>query len=428
MHWLLLCSLSLRPTGQSHVAVRRKLIAVLTTLLTFSCSDLANTTSAKDLVSSGIRDSKQGMILNWLVTVAQAATPPNDHSDPVNRTGNRALAGGAVLTPITPIDPGLKAQADALSGWRTAVDNAPAPAPSTANGSALSSSSSLSSPVQGVTPTEIRFGMSSPFSGAAKESGHNLMVGVETAFDQVNEAGGIYGRRLKLVAEDDGYEPARTTEVMNKLYERDKVFGYLCNFGTATASVAAPFALERKMLFFGAFTGSTVLRHDPPDRYVFNYRAAYGEETAAILHYLVMVRRFRPDQIMVFAQDDGFGDSGYDGVQKEVRRLYGAKPVDVLRVGYKRNTVDVSNGVSQILARRTTLKAVIMVATYRAAAKLVEKTRDDMPGLTYTDVSGVGSTSLADELMLLGPKYATGVIVTQIVPAVDSYFDGCVGL
>jgi branched-chain amino acid transport system substrate-binding protein len=64
---------------------------------------------------------------------------------------------------------------------------------------------------------------------------------------------------------------------------------------------------------------------------------------------------------------------------------------------------------------------VVMVATYRAAAKFIEKTHDLFPGLVYTNVSFVGSTALAEELMLLGPKYAAGVIVTQVVPAVDGY-------
>jgi branched-chain amino acid transport system substrate-binding protein len=53
--------------------------------------------------------------------------------------------------------------------------------------------------------------------------------------------------------------------------------------------------------------------------------------------------------------------------------------------------------------------------------KFIEKTRDIYPGMIYTNVSFVGSTALADELMLLGPRYANGVIVTQVVPAVDSY-------
>jgi ABC-type branched-subunit amino acid transport system substrate-binding protein len=62
-----------------------------------------------------------------------------------------------------------------------------------------------------------------------------------------------------------------------------------------------------------------------------------------------------------------------------------------------------------------------MVPAYRAAAKFIEKTRDLYPDMIYTNVSFVGSTALADELMLLGPRFAKGVIVTQVVPAVDSY-------
>jgi branched-chain amino acid transport system substrate-binding protein len=62
-----------------------------------------------------------------------------------------------------------------------------------------------------------------------------------------------------------------------------------------------------------------------------------------------------------------------------------------------------------------------MVATYRAAAKFIERTRDLYPKMIYTNVSFVGSTALKDELMLLGPSYADGVIVTQVVPAIDGY-------
>jgi branched-chain amino acid transport system substrate-binding protein len=82
--------------------------------------------------------------------------------------------------------------------------------------------------------------------------------------------------------------------------------------------------------------------------------------------------------------------------------------------------VDVDDAVAQLQQkRRIPIKAVIMVPTYRAAAKFIEKTRDLYPDVIYTSVSFVGSTALADELMLLGKKYATGVIVTQVVPAVD---------
>ena len=61
------------------------------------------------------------------------------------------------------------------------------------------------------------------------------------------------------------------------------------------------------------------------------------------------------------------------------------------------------------------------MSTYRAAAKFIEKTRDANPGMIYSNVSFVGSTALAEELMLLGPRFASGVIVTQVVPAVAGY-------
>jgi hypothetical protein len=65
-----------------------------------------------------------------------------------------------------------------------------------------------------------------------------------------------------------------------------------------------PYALERRALFFGAFTGAGLLRRDPPDRYVFNYGASYAEETDAVVRYLVKMRGLRPEQLAVFAQQD----------------------------------------------------------------------------------------------------------------------------
>jgi ABC-type branched-subunit amino acid transport system substrate-binding protein len=181
------------------------------------------------------------------------------------------------------------------------------------------------------------------------------------------------------------------------------------------------------MLFYGAFTGAGLLRRDPPDRYVFNYRASYAEETDAVVRYLVKVRRLKPQQIAVFAQQDSYGDAGFAGVTKAIRSLQGGDESTILRLNYKRNTVDVDEAVSQLKAatqlkkNRIPIKAVIMVPAYRAAARFIEKTRDLYPDMIYTSVSFVGSTALASELMLLGQKYATGVIVTQVVPAIDGH-------
>ena len=293
----------------------------------------------------------------------------------------------------------------------------------------LGQEGSVNSAVRGVTDSEIRFGISAPLTGPAKELGQHMKQGIEAAFSVANAKGGVYGRQLRLVAADDGYEPTRTAMTMKQLYEKDEVFGLVGNVGTPTAVVALPYALDRKMLFFGAFTGAGLLRNDPPDRYVFNYRASYAEETAAVVNYLVKVRRLLPEQIAVFAQQDAYGDAGFTGVEKAIRSLRGGNESPILRLNYQRNTVDVDDAVAQLqqrnaqlqLKRHFPIKAVIMVPTYRAAAKFIEKTRDLYPDMIYTSVSFVGSTALADELMLLGKKYATGVIVTQVVPAVDGH-------
>jgi ABC-type branched-subunit amino acid transport system substrate-binding protein len=275
--------------------------------------------------------------------------------------------------------------------------------------------------IRGVTGNEIRLGISAPFTGSAKELGNQMKLGIQTAFNLINDSGGMHGRQLKLVAADDGYEPTRTAETMQELYEKKQVFGFIGNVGTPTAVVGLPYALERKMLFFGAFTGAGLLRRDPPDRYVFNYRASYAEETDAVVRYLVKVRGLRPEQIAVFAQQDAYGDAGFAGVAKAMRALRGGNEGAILRLDYKRNTVDVDDAVARLRGHKPPIKAVVMVPTYRAAAKFIEKTRDIYPTMIYTNVSFVGSTALADELMLLGPRYANGVIVTQVVPAVDSY-------
>jgi ABC-type branched-subunit amino acid transport system substrate-binding protein len=309
---------------------------------------------------------------------------------------------------------------------------APSPSPSLAAVIAPSSATAATAPTaplpqplptstaRGVTASEIRFGIVGPFSGPTKELGRQMKLGIDAAFNRANDAGGVEGRMLKLISADDGYEPSRTADAMKQLYDKEQVFGFIGNVGTPTAAVAVPFALERRTLFFGAFTGANILRNDPPDRYVFNYRASYAEETAAVVHYLIKLRRLQPKQIAVFAQQDSYGDAGFAGVAKAFRSL-GLNDATILRLNYKRNTVDVDDAVNQLKAQKLQIRAVVMVASYRAAAKFIEKTRDLFPGLIYSNVSFVGSTSLAEELMLLGPRYASGIIVTQVVPAVGGY-------
>jgi ABC-type branched-subunit amino acid transport system substrate-binding protein len=310
----------------------------------------------------------------------------------------------------------------------------------------------------------IRFGLIAPFTGANKDFASELKLGVETAFAAANEAGGVNGKYLRLIVADDGYDPTRTPDIAKAMVEKDHVFGFISNFGTATSAAILPYVLEHKLIFSGAFSGGGVLRREPPDRYVFNYRASYAEETEAVVRYLVKAQRLRPDQIAVFAQDDAFGDAGYAGVEKAIRALDDSGQVKVLHMRYARNTIDVAGaiealrqhhdsvtttlkkvrervGVAKNVAEgdggrphpiyrektvkvqksETGIKAIVMVATYRAAAKFVEKARELYPDMIFTNVSAVGSNNFSEELKLLGPRFSKGVIVTQVTPDPEGY-------
>ena len=376
----------------------------------------------------------QLIVDKFTAVIAEASTNDTERSDLTQLLDRNVANGrGAVTSGQTDCRQADRQLADLERSIAApalpAVIAPPAPAAAPSVASSFSAATAATAPtapvpagpaVRGVTDREIRFGIAAPFSGSSKELGRQMKLGIDTAFNRVNDAGGIEGRMLKLIAADDGFEPTRTADAMKQLYEKDQVFGMIGNVGTATAAVALPYALDRRMLFFGAFTGANVIRHDPPDRYVFNYRASYAEETDAAVRYFVKMRRIPPRQIAVFAQQDAGGDAGFAGVAKSFRSL-GASDSGILRLNYQRNTVDVDDAVNQLKAQKVPIKAVVMISAYRPAAKFIEKTRDLFPGLLYSNISFVGSTVLADELMLLGPRYAAGAIVTQVVPAVSGY-------
>ena len=243
-----------------------------------------------------------------------------------------------------------------------------------------------------------------------------MQTGIETYFQHINDsAGGIHGRKLKLLCLDDGYDPKRCAEKMNEMLTARPVFAFVGNVGTPTAEVSVPLVLQHKRVLFGAFTGAGLLRRDPPDRYVFNYRASYAEETSAIVNYLLTARSIKPDQIAVFAQQDAYGDAGFNGVAKALRKV-GFDQERIIRVGYERNKTNVDEAVDGLLKHKDRIKAVVMVPTYGPAAAFIKCVRDEGMNPIFANVSFVGSNALAEALKEIAPGYSQGVIVTQVVP------------
>ena len=130
---------------------------------------------------------------------------------------------------------------------------------------------------------EVRLGMSTAMTGPASVLGREMRLGVLAGLERANRAGGVHGFNLRLITLDDGYEPVRTAPNMRQLLESDNVLAIIGNVGTPTAIAAVPIANEEKTLFFAGFTGAGVLRKNPPDHYVINYRASYAEETGSMI-------------------------------------------------------------------------------------------------------------------------------------------------
>ena len=268
----------------------------------------------------------QSVIEKFAALIRDAASNEAQRSD-LAQLFDRSVADGRNLVTTGRLD--CKAAERRLADLEQSLSpSAPAPAAAapTAPAFAAAPPPAVSfgnpvSPVRGVSDSEIRFGITAAFTGPVRERGRQMKIGIDTAFNRVNETGGIGGRTLKLIAADDGNEPARTLQAVRQLYEKDQIFGIIGSIGTATAAVAVPYALERRMLFFGAYTGGNVVRRDPPDRYVFNYRPSYAEEADAAVRYLVKMRRIPVRQIAVFAQQDDLGDAGFAGVAKAYRAL-----------------------------------------------------------------------------------------------------------
>lgn len=255
----------------------------------------------------------------------------------------------------------------------------------------------------GVTDTQILIGQSAPLTGPASQLGIRLRLGMDAYFKSVNADGGVDGRQIKLVSLDDGYEPNRTIANTKQLIDGDKVFALLGYVGTPTTLAAKPIIDAAKIPLLGPFTGAMGLR-EPVDRYIFNIRASYNDETRQIVDNFLFLGL---KKVAVFYQDDAYGKAGLSGVEKALA-AHGLKPVATGTV--KRNTVDVAAALKSILPAQPDL--IVQIGTYTEAAAFIKQARAQGYGGQFANVSFVGSEALAKAL---GPA-GNGIMITQVVP------------
>jgi ABC-type branched-subunit amino acid transport system substrate-binding protein len=256
----------------------------------------------------------------------------------------------------------------------------------------------------GVSSDAIVFGQAAPLGGPASALGLGMRAGILAAFEEMNRAGGVHGRKLKLTSLDDGYEPDRAIAQTKKLIEEDKVFALIGPVGTPTSKAAQPIATAAHVPFIGPFTGAGFLR-DPKLDNVINIRASYDAETEAWIRHLT--EDLKVKKIAIFFQDDAFGRAGYDGVKKAMDK----RGMQLVAEGtYERNTVAVKSALLTI--KRAEPEAVVMVGAYKPCAEFIKLARKVEFNPAFVNISFVGASALAKELGAEGK----GVIVSQVVP------------
>lgn len=256
----------------------------------------------------------------------------------------------------------------------------------------------------GILEDRIVFGQAAALEGSAAALGTGMQLGIRAAFEEANRAGGIHGRTLELVSENDGYEPGRSIEVVRKLINQDKVFALIGAVGTPTATATQPIAMEAGVPFVGAFTGAGFLRNAELGNVV-NIRASYGAETERWMQTLVDEQRKK--RIAILYQDDAFGRAGLSGAQAALER----RGMDfVVKGTYQRNTTAVKAALLEI--RKADPDAVVMVGAYKPIAEFIKVARSIDFEPSFVNISFVGSDALSSELGEDGEN----VIISQVVP------------
>lgn len=215
----------------------------------------------------------------------------------------------------------------------------------------------------GVTDTEITIGLFGPMSGQLAAFGLDPVQAARMWYEEVNKKGGIHGRKIKVIVEDDKCSPADAVAVVKKFATVDKTF--MANGGSCSAAAVATqeFATREKfpMVMLNAAGDAAVI---PPTRYVFG---AFGGTQRAVGGTIMefAIKELRGKKIAYIADDNDFGNANW-AVAKAVAERMGSQVVAVERI--PPNITDVT---APLLKIRAANPDVIVSTSYPAATVLI---------------------------------------------------------
>lgn len=268
---------------------------------------------------------------------------------------------------------------------------------------------------------DIRIGMSAAFRGAAAGLGSELYRGAQAYYSEVNARGGIFGRSITVVALDDGYNPDPCIRNTIHLLDREKVF-LLSNYvGTPTLTRALPVIkqyADQHVVLVGNFTGAQPQREAPYVDQVFNIRASYRQEMAALVErfWQAGARRFG-----VYYQIDAYGRSGTDGVARALAARNAKIVAEATYVRGAKFEEDMSIAVKAL--REAGTEVALCTGAYQGCAAFVRSARDAGWPVPISNVSFVGSDAMLALLVAHGREkgrdYTRALVNSQVVPSYD---------
>ncbi len=199
-----------------------------------------------------------------------------------------------------------------------------------------------SAQTQGVSKNEIVIGSMQDLSGPVVAFSKQTKLGMEMRTDEVNAAGGIHGRKLKLIVEDHGYDPKKAVLATQKLVQRDKIFAMLGTMGTPTALPSMPILFEKNIPHLFPLSAAREM-YEPLHRLKFSTAATYFDQVRAGVKHIVKLKGFK--KVCTLYQDDDFGLEVLRGAEAGLKEVNMALAE---RTTYKRGATDFSSQIAKM--------------------------------------------------------------------------------
>src|SRR5215468_7573581 len=176
---------------------------------------------------------------------------------------------------------------------------------------------------EGISASEIVIGTHQDLSGPIKGWGVPVSNGMKMATEEINAAGGINGRKIRLVVEDSGYDPKKAVLASQKLIERDKIFAMVGAMGSPTVLAAQDILFDAGVLqLFPLTAAEFTFKFDPnkpQERLKFNNLLPYVESTRAAVKYMMEWKQ--PKKPCILHQDDEYGKNVLDGFNQQLEAM-----------------------------------------------------------------------------------------------------------